>query len=463
MTNNAKHTEKYPKLFVQYLPLLLLIIFLIALTPRIISYYEAFFIDRQANINATITNYDKITFLISEEVCKEEVASEYVYFNILRPEFGKYSVSSSSSYLPIKFAFIGGDVSIEKHDLQGNIERENFDTDNNEYQVAFEAKYFNWIFENNESALLSNQVCAPWIAFSKPYGYNSIDLPLGRYINFQTIEGFYDTNQITRIVLTDVLFEEKKYDKITIIFKNLFKSQSHITASFKGEYIKIELPSGQKVGYDDTSSTDIFLGVAKKIIIDNPQGKVTIEREGSTNLLSSPENFFINELGNSPQTLIAETIGSENLSLTGKTNGEHFAWGQASKVTYLGRQLIHTKWESLSSEVQAVIITSLLAILGYVFTNWGRAYYTQYLKMVDRVFQQTQIKNKVEIKPPQGYLVLVLLSNTSIAGIALNYPNFLNNYYSLKDVYLNKGDTWIKGPSHINIKADKIAYSYIQD
>lgn len=450
------------RFFLHILPIMLFIVLLFRFSIFAYEAYKSFFLPRESRVDVVLEDFDSMELSMNGESCIDPAQpAEFIDIIVRHPFRTDYAVSSSS---PISFAlsFQSGTVYLEKYetDVTAPITISRVVTDARGIQIW--ADQLTVDFENPESISLVESICTPAL-YVDSFGIlmktraEPGEMDASR---IATTQSFSETGQAVVITLQNVEEDDTYYEEMVIRYVSGENStDSKVFIRGQGEDVNFVLPNAANPQYEQALFS-ISTGFVQGVVVTNPSGYMTLEHEGITDFLTkerSTSAHYELHLSND------DSSDSSSVIISSRFRGGYSIFGDVTNATYLGNQLISSRWQLLSSDLQAAVVTAALGAIGYLLVKIGPGFYKRYSHFIDRLLggEAGFEKPDQELVVPPGYLVLVLTSGRALAGVAKESPRWYRRRYVLVDVYLYDGSEWREGPSSVSVEAEQVVYSYL--
>lgn len=301
-------------------------------------------------------------------------------------------------------------------------------------------------------------ICAPEVLFVSSGGIvirNQSRLSLQETTNSTVLIDYAFLSNAKPITMTliNARTNSELFEEILIIYKPDMEDfpRTHLTVDVRGEDLTYFLPTQDS--FRISGQAELNSAFVREIELDNIAG--TIGYANYEQSLSPAISAFDRrglKLGDSNSFFSV---------FTSMQDGGYVINGRTASIIWRDEQIIFTRWQLLSDEVQAAIIAAALGLLGWVIV--------QVVKVSSRIYQsipsdpsENQPSSPPIVTVPNGHTILVLSSGIHLAGAIIREPSWFRKKYVLQDTYLLKRDEmWSKGPEFVSVEASKIEYSYI--
>jgi hypothetical protein len=451
---NNIHEKKRNVIFLYYLllwlpPIILAIIAIYYST----DIYKYFFNTRTAPIKGIIESQDELQFYMNPESCLDvsDGETEYATFSNHNP-INKDFRFLSNDPITLSLGFDNGTLLIEKFPIDSTKTISYSKTITDLWTLNLLAEEASIVPSSNASFRIYANICDTYFIINNS---NVRKIPLSELedsgTNIFFTYFFNNSDEEVQITIDNASDQDGIYKKVQITY--LTQDHGSITVESQGRILNFSIPNGKSSS--DPPNLTLYSLKAQGIRFINPSGYVNIGPEGIVPFQANDDEQSDLVLRNNFNNRVFLLPGAgESLVISGLANS----------IEYRNIELLHSRWQLLSPELQASIVAAGLAAIGYLVVLFSPRIYRKYAILVRGRFfpkNRSEISDK-KIIVPNGYKVFKLSDGCMIAGKLIKKPNIFRQSYTISNVYLFDDDEWHKGPKNLVLHKRRIIYHFFK-
>jgi len=453
--NSIQIKKKRNLIFLYYLLVSLPpIILAIIATYYSTDIYKYFFHTRTAPIKGIIETQDEIQFYMNPESCLDKSGgrTEYATFGIHNPNNKGFQFLSNDP-ITLSLVFDNGTLLIEKFPVDSTETISYSQTITDLWTLNLLAEEASIVPSSSASFRVYADICDSYFIINNS---EVRKIPTSELENSGTniffTYFFENSDQEVQITIDNASDQEGIYEKVQITY--LTQDYGSITVESQGRILHFSIPSGKS--NSDPSNLTLYSFKAQGIRFINPSGYVNIDPEGII-------PFQVNE--DEQSVLFLRNNGNNRVFLLPGVGESLAISGLANSIAYKNIELLHSRWQLLSPELQASIVAACLAAIGYLVVQFSPRIYRKYVTLLRGRFfpkNRSEISDK-KIIVPNGYEVFKLSDGCMVAGKLIKKPNIFRKSYTISNVYLlDAADEWHKGPKNLVLHERRIIYHFFK-
>jgi hypothetical protein len=383
---------------------------------------------------------------------EENRPAEYAEFRIKKPANKNYRFSSDNP-ITISLAFHKGTILVEKYPITSTESISHSQTVTELLFMHLWGEDVSIIPTKNTSFDLFTIICDSDFRISDSYvrkTYYSNSENSGT--NIFTTYDFKIPDQEVSLTINNASDQDGSYDTVQITYRS--DEYGWFSIETQGKNVDFQIPDGESES--DKSGLILQFVKSQDIQFIDPLGHINIEPEGKIPFQSSgDENSDLILQNNEKDRVYMLSGGRDRLVLSGLANS----------IKYNGNELLHSRWQLFSPELQAAIVAAGLGALGFLIARFSPKLYRKYVSFIRSGFYQ---KNKFEnsdtkISVPIGYTIFKLSDGCMIAGKLIKKPDIFRKIFVLSDILLlENNEEWKRGPKDLVIHEQRIIYHFVK-